>query len=150
MPKVDDAARAAEAEASGNICRRGGTTFDAATAGELRALRLAVEPVFRDLERDPGTRAAIKAIERLKTQLGAAASRASDLPPSAEPPASSETAIDGVWRMKTDREAAGTEGYAENWGDWIYVFDRGGSRSPRRTPRHARGDTARSASPATR
>ena len=27
--------------------------------------------------------------------------------------------------MKTGREAAGTEGAAENWGDWVYVFDRG-------------------------
>ena len=38
--------RNAEAEASGNICRRGGATFDAATSSELGALRLAVEPVY--------------------------------------------------------------------------------------------------------
>ena len=59
VPKALTVVRNAEAEASGNICRRGGATFDAATSSELGALRLAVEPVLRDLERDPGTRAAI-------------------------------------------------------------------------------------------
>ena len=33
--------------------------------------------------------------------------------------------MDGVWRMQTGREAAGTEGFGRELGDWIYVFDRG-------------------------
>ena len=33
--------------------------------------------------------------------------------------------IDGIWRMDTDRRAAGDEGMAENWGRWTFVFDRG-------------------------
>jgi TRAP-type C4-dicarboxylate transport system substrate-binding protein len=118
-------ARADELEASGNICRRGGTTFVAATAAELGALRLAVDPVLRDLERDPGTRAAIEKIQSLKAQLAQSPDGLPACAPTRERPASSKTAMDGVWRMKTGPEAAGTEGAAENWGDWIYVFDRG-------------------------
>ena len=48
----------------------GRDTFVAATAAELAALRLAVDPVLRDLERDPETRAAIEEIQSLKAQLG--------------------------------------------------------------------------------
>ena len=126
VSKVATGARAVELEASGDICRRGGTTFVAATAAELRQLHLGVDPVLRDLERDPATRAAIEEIQTLKAQLA----QSPDELPACErtgekPPASSETAIDGVWRMKTDRDAARPEGYAENWGDWVYVFDRG-------------------------
>jgi len=118
-------ARADELEASGNICRRGGTTFVTATAAELGALRLAVDPVLRDLERDPGTRAAIEEIQSLKVQLGQSPDGLPACTRTRERPASRETAIDGVWRMQTGPEAAGIEGAAENWGDWIYVFDRG-------------------------
>ncbi len=125
VPKATTLLRSSDAEASGNICRRGRLSFDTATAGELRALRRAVEPVYRDLERDPTTRAAIKAIERLKKQLAQPPAGLPTCHRSAEPPTSGSTAIDGIWRMKTDREAAGTEGLAENWGDWVYVFDRG-------------------------
>ena len=125
VPKATTLLRSSDAEASGNICRRGRVTFHSATAGELRALRRAVEPVYRDLERDPTTRAAIKAIERLKKQLAQPPAGLPTCHRSAEPPTSGPTAIDGVWRMKTDREAAGTEGLAENWGDWVCVFDRG-------------------------
>jgi TRAP-type C4-dicarboxylate transport system substrate-binding protein len=125
VPKATTLLRSSDAEASGDICRRGRLSFDTATAGELRALRRAVEPVYRDLERDPTTRAAIKAIERLKKQLAQPPAGLPTCHRGAEPPASGATAIDGIWRMDTDRHAAGADYQAENWGRWIYVFDRG-------------------------
>jgi TRAP-type C4-dicarboxylate transport system substrate-binding protein len=125
VPKTLTVVRNAEAEASSNICRRGGATFDAATSSELGALRLAVEPVLRDLERDPGTRAAIAAIERHKADLAEPPADLASCERAAEPHASSATAIDGVWRMDTDREAVDYDYFFENWGRWTYLFDRG-------------------------
>jgi TRAP-type C4-dicarboxylate transport system substrate-binding protein len=125
VPKATTLILGADAEASGNICRRGRVTFDSATGGELRALRRAVEPVYRDLERDPATRAAIKAIERLKNDLAQPPAGLPTCHRGAAAPASGATAIDGVWRMDTDRRAASPEYSPENWGRWIYVFDRG-------------------------
>ena len=43
----------------------------------------------------------------------------------AEAPTSAATKIDGVWRMDTDPSAARLKNSPENWGHWIYVFDRG-------------------------
>jgi TRAP-type C4-dicarboxylate transport system substrate-binding protein len=126
VPKKLAADRSVETESAGNICREGRTTFASATPAELRALRLAVEPVYRELERDPTTRATIAAIERLKRQLAEPPAALPDCEAAAETPASgSPTEIDGVWRMDTDRRAADAEEQAENWGRWIYVFDRG-------------------------
>jgi TRAP-type C4-dicarboxylate transport system substrate-binding protein len=69
VPKLNTFTRNSELESSGNICRRGKAAFDVATPGELRELRRAVQPVFGDLERDPGTRAAIEGIKRMKARL---------------------------------------------------------------------------------
>ena len=124
VSKVTRHAREGDVETSGNICRRGGTTFVSATAAELRKLRLAVDPVLRDLERDPATRDAIEEIQSLKVQLAQSPATFPACERTGKSQASSKTAIDGVWRMKTDRDAARPEGYAENWGDWVYVFDR--------------------------
>ena len=124
VPKALESVRNAEAEASGNICRRGGASFDVATSSELRALRLAVEPVLRDLERDPGTRAAIEAIERDKAELAEPPADLASCERPADPPASRATAIDGVWRIDTDRKAVHYDYYLENWGRWTFVFDR--------------------------
>ena len=44
---------------------------------------------------------------------------------SAAPEAQTRTPLDGTWRMDTDRSAAAPEGLDENWGHWIFVFDRG-------------------------
>jgi hypothetical protein len=81
--------------------------------------------VTRDLERDPATRAVIKAIEGMKGRLGAPPSELPNCKRAAAPPAARATAIDGVWRMDTDARAAGAEGYDENWGHWTFVLDRG-------------------------
>jgi TRAP-type C4-dicarboxylate transport system substrate-binding protein len=118
--------RSLEEETAANLCRKGRAKFDAATSSELRALRRAVEPVYRELERDPETSTAIEAIERLKRQLGEPPSEVEGCERSAAPRAAdTATDIDGVWRMQTDRRAAGPEALDENWGDWIYVFDHG-------------------------
>jgi TRAP-type transport system periplasmic protein len=109
------------------LCRRGLERFVAASQGDLAALRRAVQPVYDQLERDPGTRAAIRAIERLK--------RAMRVPPDSLPAcregraqvAGQATTTDGVWRMTTkfgdtpdDPNLA-----AENYGTWTFVFDQG-------------------------
>ena len=119
--------RRGEREAVNNMCRRGLASFDSATAAEVRATRRAVQPVYRDLERDPRTQSSIQGIERLKRQM--------DEPPAVVPKcttsgggtrASDETTkLDGVWASDTDRSASAPEYFPENWGHWVYVFDRG-------------------------
>ena len=125
VPKTTTLVRDSELESSGNICRRGVASFDSATPEELRALRRGLEPVYRNLERDPATRAAIEAIERMKTRLGTPPAELPSCEATAKPPVSSASAIDGVWRMDTDDRTAGPDPFAENWGHWIFVLDRG-------------------------
>jgi hypothetical protein len=109
-----------------NLCRKGHTVFDAATPQQLQALHRAVEPVYADLERDAGTRALIEAIEQLKKQLGEPPTEiAACTPVSGATPDGEATEIDGVWTMDTDRSDAAPEYLDENWGHWVYVFDRG-------------------------
>ena len=115
-----------EREASDNLCRKGDVTFDSATPAELRSMRHAVEPVYRDLERDRGTRAAIGAIARLKQQLAERPAEVHGCKATRETPASAgRTKLDGVWAMDTGRSASAPEYFPENWGHWIFVFDRG-------------------------
>ena len=120
------AERDLEAEAGTNLCRKNRATFDSATPEQLQELRRAVEPVYRELERDPGTRAAIEAIEQLKQQLAEPPTQITNCQPASSASTSgAATEIDGVWTMDTDRLAAAPENLDENWGHWIYVFDRG-------------------------
>lgn len=128
VPDALSALRGAEREATGNLCRRR-LTFETASVGDLAALRKAVQPVYDDLERDPGTRHAIAEIERLK--------RESPSPPEALPAcrggvskaAGSATPIDGVWRMTTKFGDAPDDPdptpLAENYGTYTFVFARG-------------------------
>jgi TRAP-type C4-dicarboxylate transport system substrate-binding protein len=126
VPKEVAGERSLEAETTANLCRKGRLTLDTATDAEIRALQRAVRPVYRELERDPRTRAAIRAIERLKKQLGEPASEVPKCRRAAgQAPAPGATKVDGVWRMDTDRSAARPEYFPENWGHWIFVLDRG-------------------------
>jgi TRAP-type transport system periplasmic protein len=125
LPKKIKADRFLEVETSGNICRKGRATFDSASSSELQALRRVVEPVYHELESDPGTRAALEAIERLKRQTGEPPSELPECERAETPASDSATEIDGVWRMDTDRSAARPDYLDENWGRWIYAFDRG-------------------------
>ena len=77
MPRLATLQRRGDTELAGNLCRRGRIAFDTASAADLRSLRAAVEPVYRDLERDPATRAAIDAIAALKREVAAAAGQRS-------------------------------------------------------------------------
>jgi len=118
--------RGMEAEAGANLCRKGRTTFDAVTPQQLQALRGAVEPVYNELERDPGTRTAIEAIKLLKQQLAEPPTEIKNCTPASDAPGGgAATEIDGVWTMETAQDAADPEYLDENWGHWIYVFDRG-------------------------
>jgi TRAP-type C4-dicarboxylate transport system substrate-binding protein len=125
VPKKAAIDRGFYAESAGNICRKGRATFDSATSTELGALRRAVEPVYRQLRRDPATRTAIDSIERLKRELGEPATELPQCERAAGAQTSAVTKIDGVWRMGIDPSAARPENFPENWGHWIYVFDRG-------------------------
>ena len=105
---------------------QGRSDLHAATSSELRALRLAVEPVSRDLERHPGTRAAIEAIERHKAELGeppadlASCERAAGARPRTRP-----RCWTAVWRMDTTTAKPSTTSYCARTGRrWTYVFDR--------------------------
>jgi TRAP-type transport system periplasmic protein len=125
VPKRTATERATEEESSANMCRKAKVTFEAASPSELRALRRAVEPVYTKLERHTGTRAAIEAIERLKQATEAPPAELSKCRRAEGPTGAGKSAIDGVWRMDTDRSAARPDYLEENWGHWIYVFDRG-------------------------
>ena len=115
-----------ERESATNLCRKGHAMFDSATPAQLRALRRAVRPVYRELERDPGTRRAIHAIEALKRSVAAPPTAVRGCRGTAGTPASDDTTkLDGVWTMDTDRSAAQPEYFPENWGHWVFVFDRG-------------------------
>src|SRR5262245_19712593 len=117
VPERLAAERGTEAETSANLCRKGHATFDSATPQQLQALRGAVEPVYRELELDPATSAAIEAIKLLKQQLAEPPTEISTCRPAPEVPASGvATEIDGVWRMDTDRSAARPDYSDENWG----------------------------------
>jgi TRAP-type C4-dicarboxylate transport system substrate-binding protein len=119
--------RRLDREASDDICRGAFVTFETASAAELAALRRAVQPVYDQLETDPGTRAAIRAIERLK--------RAMRVPPDSLPACrrghaqavGQATPIDGVWRMTTKFGETSDDPTpaAENYGTWTFVFDQG-------------------------
>lgn len=125
IPETSAAVRATETETAGDLCRAGRLVFDRASAADLRALRAAVAPVYRDLERYPATRDAIAAITALKRQIAAPPAELPACAGSAPLNASSRTPLDGTWRMDTGRSAAAPDFLDENWGDWIFVFDRG-------------------------
>jgi hypothetical protein len=128
------------------MCRKAQTTFDAVSSSELRALRRAVEPVYDDLERHAGTRAAIEAIERLKQDVGAPPAELPKCDRAERPAGDDKSALDGVWRMDTDRSAARPDYLEENWAVGSTSSIAAGSRSRRRirTRTRAPGSTARS------
>ena len=112
-------------DSAGNICRAGFVKLATATDGDLMALRRAVQPVYSDLERDPGTRRAITAIEQLKR--GSAQAPPSALGACRAAPSALGGRTPGRRNLGGHHPAqcAGPDFLAENWGKWIYVFDRG-------------------------
>jgi TRAP-type C4-dicarboxylate transport system substrate-binding protein len=125
-PVMADTDRVLESESAANLCRKGHAEFDAASPQQLRALRRAAQPVYAELARDPRAKAVIDAVEHVKEQRAEPPTVISPCSPA--PSASSggaPTAVDGVWTMDTDRSAAVPEYFDENWGHWVFVFDRG-------------------------
>lgn len=114
--------------------RLGSLRLVTASPSDLVALRRAVRPVFDRLREDPLTRHSIAAIVQLKRELTALGTRADTLPACAHgthATAGTPTPIDGVYSVVTtaaDLRAAGApqgDVISENYGAWIYVFDRG-------------------------
>jgi TRAP-type transport system periplasmic protein len=121
--------RRMDRDASDVICRGGFMTFATVTPADLASLRRAVQPVYDRLERDPGTRGAIRAIERLKRALRIAPDPLSACGRNHKQAFGQATPIDGVWRMTTKFGDAPDDPdptpVAENYGTWTFVFDRG-------------------------
>ena len=92
------------------------------------ALTQAVEPIYAELERNVETKAFLDEIRALKQELGRPAD-SFDCPESQAPAEAAATPIDGVYRTTTtfaDELAAGDpQPILENYGDWVWVFDRG-------------------------
>lgn len=116
---------ALDRESGGNLCRASLVRFDTATPGDLAALRHAARPVYTELMQDPPTRRAITAIEVLKRSSDASVPDTIGGCPNTAAIAGRPTPVDGTWAMSTVRSDAGPEFYLENWGEWVFVFDRG-------------------------
>jgi hypothetical protein len=115
-------------ETAGVVCRRHRVDFRAATPTQLQALRAALRPVRRELERGEAYRVAARQIAAMRAGL------------EPEPPLSCDraggggstsaaTPLDGTWRMDTtahDLAKIDREDIApENWGHQTFVLTRG-------------------------
>ena len=118
------------------LCRRG-LRFVRASDQELAALRRAVQPVYRQLERNAVTRSLLQQIQMMKHQTPAtAAPHAPTCSPSdaaAAPGDRKATVLDGVYRTSFTREELANspllyddgEVQAGNWGEFTLTFDHG-------------------------
>jgi TRAP-type C4-dicarboxylate transport system substrate-binding protein len=96
------ASRREDAFSAGVLCRRG-LRFVDETPKRLAALRLAVAPVYRRLERVPRTRRWIAEIEALKQETSAGQPiRCANGTTRSSPQAASP--IDGIWEMRVGRD----------------------------------------------
>ena len=132
VPATTARQRDDERNSAATLCRRK-LTFLTASDADLSSLRVAVQPVYDRLERDPQTRAAI---EQIRTMRSSAPST-TDAPTCANPSSTTSAArkatpIDGVYRMTTTlKESVRFSGDApgdiasENYGRWKFVLDRG-------------------------
>jgi len=121
-----------EADSATTLCRRG-LHFVDATAGDIAALRMAIRPVYDDLERDARTKDLIERITAMKSGATAADQAMSCSQPSASPETTGATALEGTWAVCFTREellAAGgqDEDQPGNYGCLTLRF-RGGNHS---------------------
>jgi TRAP-type C4-dicarboxylate transport system substrate-binding protein len=115
-----------EHESASTLCRAHRVRFVVASDRDLAALRKAVEPVYEQLRREPRTARYLARIAALRREGDAAYV----LPACSAPTpgrAVGATPIDGVWHMvtKVGDEPSDPRPVAENYGDWVFVFDRG-------------------------
>jgi TRAP-type C4-dicarboxylate transport system substrate-binding protein len=121
--------RSRDREALGVVCRGGEVAINEATPAQVQALRDATADITRDLERDPSTRAAVRAIEALKAEVEP------EEPPGCDRiapdgPGAGATPVDGLWRMDSTREeyaaiAPPSDVVPENWGEFTFAFTGG-------------------------
>jgi TRAP-type C4-dicarboxylate transport system substrate-binding protein len=107
-----------------NLCRSGLLRFVTASRADRVALRRTVQPIYADLERDPQTRREIAQIQAMRRQVEPGAAPHCG---HGGPSVGANSQLDGVWRMTTKfgDEPADPTPVSENYGDWIFVFDRG-------------------------
>ena len=124
----------AEAESIGQLCRGGEVSFDEASPAQIDDLRSKLEPVYRWLREDQATSDFIDRISQLSESSPAdpqvaAAVDCPQAPHTAIPAAVSP--IDGTYSITStldDLKAFGAppiDWVPENWGESVYVFDRG-------------------------
>jgi TRAP-type C4-dicarboxylate transport system substrate-binding protein len=118
------------------LCRQG-LRFVRASDQELAALRRAVQPVYRQLERNAVTRSLLQQIRMMKHQTPAtAAPHAPTCSPSDSAAAAGDrkaTVLDGVYRTSFTQEELANSPYlvdrgevqAGNWGEFTLTFDHG-------------------------
>jgi TRAP-type C4-dicarboxylate transport system substrate-binding protein len=112
IPEALAASRAEDEEAAPILCRRG-MTFAFASGSDLAALRAAFEPVYSELETNPGTKAYLDAISSLKKGLGAPA-EAPECTSESQPELSAATIPGGTYETtitSQDWERAGWGGH---------------------------------------
>lgn len=113
--------RGQEQESAQDLCRAARVITLTATRGDLAALRAAVAPVYAQLEQDPATRSAIRAISAVVGGVTAEAplSCARHVPSSA-----GSALLDGVYTRDTKfgDDPADPSPAPENYGHWVFVL----------------------------
>jgi hypothetical protein len=114
----------------GALCRRGKARFITASAAQLARLKAAFAPVYTWLRRDKQTADWLDEIGALRaggiTPYPQESLSCAETPGEANTPGET-TALDGTYRMITTAHNPGQDPNVapENWGTWIFVFDRG-------------------------
>jgi TRAP-type C4-dicarboxylate transport system substrate-binding protein len=113
-----------------------------ATPADLTALRRRVQPVYARIERDRRARALITRIQKLKRELGVPADAGQPCPSTPLEAARTPSRLDGVYRQHVtlERQAAydhvpTSQENGANYGDTVWVLDRGRFATTQRTDR---------------
>jgi hypothetical protein len=127
-----DRVRKDESTAADILCDRSATVANA-SAQALDELRAKTRPVIDELEKDPGTKAAIDAIDALRGSTPVDAFAPCGQIAASGAPAAGQTPLDGTWTTSfTKAELASSpllfdvgEINDGNWGDLTVTFDNG-------------------------
>jgi TRAP-type C4-dicarboxylate transport system substrate-binding protein len=125
LPEAIADLRADDADAYDVLCRRGRVSFARTTPTDVNALRRAVAPVSRGLDRE-----AVTEIARLRAVAGEPPLHRPCRPP-AQVQTGPPTAVDGVWTFDSDADdfraikLRQEDLTPENWGHHVIAFARG-------------------------